>query len=280
MKFSLSTFSVLATTASQLALAAPLGSFSTAQDLAPRAAASGSSSKRGVLYLNSATTSAFSDPPFVWSYNYGSAPNGAHTGEFVPMLHGAVDADWTANVAAAHASGSKHLLAFNEPDQPVSAGGTAMSPAQAASLYKSTMNPYAGKFKLGAPAVSAGGIAWLQQFAQACAGECHVDFIPLHFYADASQSAAIQATSLSGFMTTTIPEVRGYFGGAKLPIWVTEFSVLPNTGAIDTALASAYMAAVLPALDSNPDIARYSYFTADQLVSGTQLNTAGAAYAA
>lgn len=108
------------------------------------------------------------------------------------------------------------------PDQPTFNGGSNLPPAAAAQIYKAKMNPVKGKAKLGAPAVSAGGIeSWLKPFAEACNGRCHVGFVPLHFYGPDSHSPHEQATSLKGFLEETIPKVRGYFKDQNMPIRIT-----------------------------------------------------------
>ena len=97
----------------------------------------------------------------------------------------AAGSTWNANAQAAIASGSKHLLAFNEPDLDSQAD---MMIAQSVTAWKQYMSPLVGKgAKLGSMAVTNGGapmgIAYLQAFFAACpqcAQEC--DFVALHWY--------------------------------------------------------------------------------------------------
>jgi Glycosyl hydrolase catalytic core len=239
----------------------------------------GGGGKRGIDYTDASLTHLFPKPPISWAYNYQSVPNSgaSKNHEFVPMLYNGQEQNWHQNAQAAIHHGSKHLLAFNEPDQPTSVGGTNIEPTQAAKIYKAKMNPFKGKAKLGAPAISAGGFDWLKNFAHACGGHCHVDFIPLHFYADQSQSVKVQAESLKGFMNETIPKVRGLFNDPHMPIWVTEFSALPFAN-VNPHLNAQYMNDVLPYLENNNDIQRYSYYFANDLASGGHLNEAGTRY--
>lgn len=77
--------------------------------------------------------------------------------EYVPMLwSNGTDktSTWFQNADNAIARGSKHLLAFNEPDNK---GQANMSPQAAADAYLAYMQPYAGKVKLGGPAVTENG---------------------------------------------------------------------------------------------------------------------------
>lgn len=86
---------------------------------------------------------------------------------------------WQAAVQTAISSGSNHVIGFNEPDL------NGLSPAQAAAAWQKYVQPYAGKVKLGAPAVTNGGaplgLTWLSQFMTACSN-CTIDFVPFHWY--------------------------------------------------------------------------------------------------
>lgn len=62
-----------------------------------------------------------------------------------------------------------------------------MSPAKAVQKWNELIEPYAGKAKLGAPAVSNSedpgkGLEWLESFLTQCK-DCTIDFIPIHWYA-------------------------------------------------------------------------------------------------
>ena len=65
-------------------------------------------------------------------------------------------------------------------------GGSCIgSPAHAAASYKTWMQPFAGRAKLGAPAVTNGGspvgLTYLGYFIGNCT-DCTIDFIPIHWY--------------------------------------------------------------------------------------------------
>jgi prepilin-type processing-associated H-X9-DG protein len=97
--------------------------------------------------------------------------------------------NWEKFADKAIAAGSKHLLAFNEPDH---TGQANIGFADAASAYLQYMQPYAGKVKLGSPAVTNGGspmgLAWLESFLGSCT-TCTVDFIAIHWYNGGDASA-------------------------------------------------------------------------------------------
>jgi hypothetical protein len=84
---------------------------------------------------------------------------------------------WFNIAQSAIRSGSKHLFAFNEPDIETQAN---LTPADAPAGYIIFLNPFSGRAKLGAPAVTNGrgslGLSWLQSFPEACAGNCAINF--------------------------------------------------------------------------------------------------------
>ena len=220
--------------------------------------------KRGLAYNNADLTSSFTgaDSKVSWAYNWGSTtPSIPSSFEYVPMLWGtqAVHSDnWNEAATAAIAKGSKHLLAFNEPDLPAQSN---LDPGAAAAGYKTFMQPFAGKAKLGSPAVTNGpapmGIAYYQSFMAACDG-CTVDFIPLHWY-DA-------ASNVVGFKKH-VSDMNDVAGGRKL--WITEFGA---TGS--TEEQEEFLRQVIPWLDGQDYVERYAYFYADGVL--TQNNAVSA----
>ncbi|OBT60045.1 hypothetical protein VE03_10660 [Pseudogymnoascus sp. 23342-1-I1] len=98
------------------------------------------------------------------------------------------------------------------------------------------MQPFAGKAKLGSPAVTDGpapmGIAYFQSFMAACDG-CTVDFVPFHWY-DA-------ASNVDGFKQH-LTDMNAVAGGRKL--WITEFGA---TGSTDEQ--EEFLRQVIPWLD-------------------------------
>lgn len=220
--------------------------------------------KRGLAYNNADLTSSFTgaDSKVSWAYNWGSTtPSIPSSFEYVPMLWGtqAVHSDnWNEAATAAIANGSKHLLAFNEPDLPAQSN---LDPGAAAAGYKTFMQPFAGKAKLGSPAVTNGpapmGIAYYQSFMAACDG-CTVDFIPMHWY-DA-------ASNVVGFKQH-ISDMNDVAGGRKL--WITEFGASGSTEEQEEFLRQ-----VIPWLDGQDYVERYAYFYADGVL--TQNNAVSA----
>lgn len=205
-----------------------------------------------------------------WGYNWASKSEGKLPSnfEYVPLLWNPAKggATW-----AKDAAGAKYAMAFNEPDMAAQAN---MDVGSAVAAYKQYMSPLAAKgVKVGCPSVSNGvgtnpdtgrpmGLDWLKPFFQQCSG-CPIDFVPIHWY---GPSAAHFKAHVQKAMA---------LAPNKAPIWVTEFRLNPGSG--DEA---AFMADVLPWLDSQSQVARYSYFMAssETLLNGNALSALGQKY--
>lgn len=232
--------------------------------------------KRGLAYNDASAANLFVGKSTVtWGYNWGQTSSGlSGSFEYVPMLWSAGGVgSWDANVAAAKAAGSKHLLAFNEPDQ---AGQALMPVSEAISLYQQHIQPYGGDFKLGSVAVTNGqfaadgspmGVNYLKQFVDGCSG-CQIDFVVMHWYAGGDSVEAILEN-----LQTQVQAIHTAGGGR--PVWITEFQC-QNAG-----LEDAFIKAAVPWLDSSPLVDRYSYFKVETpLTSGNALAQAGIDYSA
>lgn len=230
-----------------------------------------SGGKRGLAYasipeLNIGTSSGIS-----WALNWaaqaGQQPSSV---EYVPMLK-----DLTmVSAFQESASSASYLMAMNEVDMTTSGGGTPMSPAQAAQAYQQYLMPYASTHKLGSVSVTsdssessylngisaASGLDYLTQFAAACEG-CQIDFACIHWYGAAGQSASEQAEAFEAYISQAIETVQGLWG-ANTKVWVTEFSALPLISQDTSGVNEAFMQQVVPWLESQSSIERYSYFAA------------------
>lgn len=173
--------------------------------------------KRGLSYNDPTLTTLFNGPnsQISWGYDWGQVPGTGFDSayEFVPMLWnnaaGATD-NWFAHVEAAIAKGTDHLLAFNEPDY---SGQANMTPEEAAAAYLLWMEPFAGRVKLGAPAVTNGGapmgLTWLAEFMGNCT-LCTIDFVPFHWYDSAQNYWYFKAY------------IEQVYAQVQRPIWITE----------------------------------------------------------
>ncbi|KAL9042417.1 MAG: hypothetical protein Q9180_000625 [Flavoplaca navasiana] len=233
---------------------------------------------RGLVYNEASLTSAFSNANVGWMYNWDSAPGGQIDGskEFVPMLWNTSQVfhvpHWEERAEAAIAAGTKHLLAFNEPDLPAQAN---MDVDQSVAGWMDYMEPFHAKHngavKLGSPSVCNGpeehlGLSYLSDFLASCGG-CHVDFITIHWYGLANDDGV-------GHLKEHIAKAQEVAAGR--PIWLTEFK--PDGSDEQQA---EFLGKILPWLDDKSNgVDRYAYFKADNMVNGASLTQAGSAYAA
>ncbi|KAG9697099.1 glycoside hydrolase family 128 protein, partial [Aureobasidium melanogenum] len=242
---------------------------STSSSAAPQSTGNG---KRGLAYNTASLLTCFENNEQVtWAYNWDSASDGLTSAfNYVPLLWGLTNGhttNWNSNANTAIANGATHLMSFNEPDMTSQAN---MSPEDAAAAYKTWMMPFAGKAKLGAPAVTNGangmGLDWLAAFLEACDG-CQIDFVAIHWYSPISGGA--------DYFKSHVQNATDVAGGK--PVWVTEFA---PTGATDDQI-STFLEDVMPWMDSQSYVERYSYFMAGDgaLLSGTEPSTFGQTYA-
>jgi hypothetical protein len=235
-----------------------------------RPAAKALAGKRGLCYNDPSLTTFFGGK-VTWAYNWGQTPgSGLASGlEYSPMLWSggsSMTGSWSANAKSAIASGSSVLLGFNEPDLGAQSD---MTVAAAVAAWQQFMEPLACSARLAAPAVtSAGapmGLAWLADFLQACSG-CTVDVVPIHWYGDASDPS-----DFTGHVQ------QAYAAAGGRPIWITEFGASGSDEQIES-----FFQTVLPWLDAQTYVERYSYFMDGEgsLVNsaGTGLSSIGSAY--
>ncbi|TAQ86806.1 hypothetical protein B7494_g4888 [Chlorociboria aeruginascens] len=226
--------------------------------------------KRGLNYNNATWANYFVGYPQVtWGYNWGWPSNGLDASfEFVPMLWGVpngVDEDWNTAAGAA-----KSILGFNEPDLSSQANTI---PSVAAAGYAAYFQQFAGKVSIGGPAVTNSGngvlpyagLGWLDSFLADCIG-CQIDFLPVHWYANDT------AANFEAYLV----EAHSRSGGK--PLWVTEFMLQDSE-----ANQIAWLEEVMPWMDAQSWITRYSYFGVfeDFLINGagSGLSNIGKTYA-
>lgn len=235
-----------------------------------------SSSKRGAAYNDVKTVSALSNTGAVsWAYNWamslsGDLPSGV---DFVPMLWGTKDlGGWTSAIETLLSSGSNYILGFNEPDMSSQAS---MSPENAASTYKNFITPYAGKAKLISPAVTSStsdgmGLSWFKSFMDDCSS-CQISGLAVHWYGNT-------ADEFKTFVQQAIDTAHSY---NLKEVWVTEFALASDVnGQSDATTTTNFIKEVIPWLDQQDGVTRYSYFMCadNYLLSGSSLNQAGQAY--
>lgn len=225
--------------------------------------------KRGIAYNDPNKLKAFTSSSQVsWAYNWGhTAAEVPSNMEFVPMLWGTGihAAGWHEAANKALKQGCTHLLAFNEPDL---GEQSSLSVPLAVAGYRTLMQPYAGRARLGSPAVTNGGtpmgLAYLKEFIAQCTG-CKIDFVAIHWYNGGS------ANDFKNHVTKAHEISEGR------PVWITEFQ-----GSGDSAQQQAFLHEVIPWLDQQSFVERYAYFMASDgnlISSGTTLSPVGEAFA-
>lgn len=263
--------SAMTTFATSVAASSAIASSAVATSSSTPATASPSGGKKGLSYNSASLTSAFANAGMSWAYNWGASPAGTLVSgvSYVPMLWGLnAVSSWSSAVASAISSGSTAALSFNEPDLSTQSN---IDPATAAMNHIKYMNPLT--IEVGSPAITNGagtsplmGIDWLNAFFDACAGQCKVDFVAFHWYAD---------SSLTDYFQQHVMDVIGNATAAGVSkVWLTEFG---TTGG-DT---ESFLQTVLPFLESTPEVEKYAFFmcASPQTLSGSSLNTVGEVYA-
>ncbi|KAI4730322.1 hypothetical protein E4T49_01904 [Aureobasidium sp. EXF-10728] len=244
---------------------------STSSSVVPQSSSTGTG-KRGLAYNTASLLTCFEgDNQVSWGYNWDSDSAGLSSSfNYVPLLWGLTNGHtdvWNSRATSAIANGATHLMSFNEPDMTSQSN---LSPQDAASAYKTWMMPFAGKAKLGAPAVTNGGgsmgLNWLAAFLEACDG-CQIDFVTIHWYDSASNTA---------YFKEHVQNATDVAGGK--PVWVTEFA---PTGTPSNSDIATFLEDVMPWMDSQSFVERYSYFMAGDgaLLSGTEPSSFGQTYA-
>jgi len=185
-----------------------------------------------------------------WLYNWNISRNSPLDWEYVPIRQNrwwpSLDQDWKAR-------GATHLLGYNEPDRPDQAN---MSVSDAIATWPTLL---ATGLRVGAPAVSDGGLSWLYDFiAQADAAGLRVDFVPVHYY-----RCYGNPDDPTGTANQFYNFLKGVYDVVKRPLWVTEW----NNGANWTSCADptfeqqrAAIAAMIQMLDNTPFVERYAAF--------------------
>lgn len=241
-----------------------------------------SGGKRGLAYNTGNSNLDLFDgsSSIAWAYNWDSAPGNLPSKfQFVPLLFSGESmhsAQWASKVAKATGP-TKYLMSFNEPDQTTAVGGSNIAVGAAVAAWRQYMAPYASQgYKLGSPAVSNGqgtnpatgqpmGLDWLKPFLEQCSG-CPIAFAPVHWYG-CTNGCPVQ-NDIDSFKQT----VQAAMTATKLPVWVTEFQCKGD--------AATFLNEVLPWLDGQQGVERYSYFMASDgiLLNGNSLSQLGQTY--
>ena len=153
--------------------------------------------------------------------------------------------DVAAAIKAIANAGYKTVLGFNEPNKSDQAN---MTVAEAIALWPALTSN--SDIRVGSPAVSDDGRAWLEDFmTQAKAKGLRVDFIAMHWYGWNAGSCV--AGQLEGAVN--------WASKWGLPVWITEFGCMGSSNP-DEKTVLDFFAAALPMLQKKPLVERYAWY--------------------
>jgi hypothetical protein len=228
------------------------------------AGGAGTGCKRGIA-ANTAPGAAFS-PAITWWYNWAMQSSGADVGiEFVPMVWG------SGSLSASVPAEASYLLGFNEPNFHAQSDLTAQ---EAAGLWPTIEAKAAGAggIPIIGPAINYCGPAascndtspyqYLRDFFDACSG-CKVDYVAVHWY-------NCDLPSLRDYLEPG-NDLEGFEQFGRL-IWLTEFSCDESAS---VAQQEAFMRQAIPYLEANPNVFRYSWFSAGPIPNARLMESDG-----
>jgi hypothetical protein len=180
-----------------------------------------------------------------WCYNWTTGPDADNCGDplFVPMVWGAGDV--AGAIQAIGDAGYTTVLGFNEPNKSDQAN---MTVAAALELWPAmTSDP---NIRVGSPAVSDDGRAWLEDFmAQVQANGWRVDFIAMHWYGwNAGSCVASQLEGAVNWASQWGP-----------PVWITEWGCMGSSNTDEQTLINFFNDAIVM-LESHPLVERYAWY--------------------
>ena len=183
-----------------------------------------------------------------WNYNWNNSQLSSLDHEYVPIRQ---QRYWPA--LPTNKPDSTHLLGFNEPDNPVEDAYQTLDNGNVETALSVWPQLMTTGLRLGSPAVTDGGKAWLYEFMdKAIQRDLRVDFIAIHNY---------QANHTAGSLYTWLKDIYDRY---QLPIWVTEFNNGANwTSSPDPTYQqnAQWIADITNMFDNTPWIERYSVYS-------------------
>ncbi|MEO5914789.1 MAG: glycosyl hydrolase [Luteolibacter sp.] len=185
-----------------------------------------------------------------WFYDWNIGANSSPDLEYVAIRQ---KRDWPGMDQDWKKKGINHLLGFNEPDHKDQANLTV---DEAIAGWPVLMG---SGLRLGAPAVSDGGLGWLYQFMdKADASGLRVDYVPVHYY-----RAVSDPKNAKGAADQFYQFLKGIHDRVKRPLWITEWNNGANwTSAPDPNEAQQKEAVekMIEMLDDTPFVERYALY--------------------
>lgn len=255
--------------------------------------------KRGVCWdektqLLTPATASLLAPGVSWVYTWGAMPRNSATTAmgpdaslaFVPMCwNGGFDEAALRAYLTAH-PGVEYLLGFNEPNIAWTAGGSSMTPQQAADAWP-RLEKIADDYglKLVAPALNFSGdnvggtvystpYDWLEAFL-ALYPTARMDYLCLHCYMDYATAVKWFATEYfykdiyTAANQAKYPRLAAWLqANGERPLFLTEFCAMGNDFrsnglTITPALQIDHMTQKLQYLEQSPRVAAYAWFMAN-----------------
>ncbi|KAF8893565.1 glycoside hydrolase [Infundibulicybe gibba] len=233
-----------------------LATFAYSTGNIPRATSN--TSKAGLAWPNGNTvdiTQFQQTAKISWYYTW--SPGSVKTNlEFVPMLWGPKSVgDFSSQINQSISENNvKAVLGMNEPQE---AGQSNLTPEAGAEMWKTYLEPLRAQgVRLGSPAPSSApsGKTWLQAFLTACAGNCTVDFIALHYY-------DINATQFVQYL-------QDFHNVFQRPLWITEWAcqnfnnasrINFNGPECDPSDAASFLSQTQSFMDASDFVERYAW---------------------
>jgi hypothetical protein len=199
-------------------------------------------SKKGASDLSPAILDA------AWNYNWDNNQSSTLDTEYVPIRQQRWWPGYPFNKPD-----TTTLLGYNEPNNPVEDAYESLGNGSVDTAIAVWPELMATGHRLGSPAVTDGGKAWLYEFMdKAIAANLRVDFIAIHNYQAGNSAASLQSW------------LKDVYDRYKLPIWLTEFNNGANwTGGADPTLAqnATAIGSFIDMMDTTPWIERYSIYS-------------------
>jgi len=189
-----------------------------------------------------------------WWYDWSLAPayeyfndcTNVPSQERVPMSWGWRD---SSNITDKVPNTSNYFLGWNEPNV---RGQANLTPAKAAQYWPLLQAQSTGKSLVSPSAAPCGNPGhcisnwkqWFDEFFALCS-DCKIDYVATHYYGDSSCNT-----------DWVISHVRQVYKRYNKPVWLTEFSC-PNE---DPAVVLKYMKILLPRLEAEAGLFRYSWY--------------------
>jgi autotransporter-associated beta strand protein len=207
-----------------------------------------------------------------WWYNWNINQNSTRDLEYVAIRQ---QPYWPGLNQNWQTRGINHLSGFNEPNNPVEDAYENLTPPGSVSdAVARWPELLATGLRVGAPAVTDGGQAWITDFInQAAAAGMRVDYVPIHYYRSYSNN-----DNPTGAANQLYNFLKAIYDAVKRPLWVTEFNNGANwTGDPDPTYSqnAAVIQAMIQRMDETPWIERYSVYSRVEYMRQTHYDEGG-----